>query len=394
MPDKLLECLEKVTEENTDLVSAEPSSSTNCSESNNALSKAVSDEECFRIFDQKLQYLGKVGSLTDLDKLTDWLVNRALQVGAAQAVEEARAYSKSSEVNVYEVLLLAKTYSDVPSFQFSNGVVFAMPNALPMEDFADGVIGQGFFSPIPWPSVVGVLFKGFNQAVKHTPSEYDAVEKRDSRPADPIEIPIDDLMDVARCMALSRLPRFGIHAIAHGTVAPDTLPFLSKWGSWDLHALRRPAVQPSIRETEFTAADQILTRYVSLEESWKKKVNISIDHINKFASSETPVERAISLRVCLDSLFGEGVSSELAFRISLRAANFLGSSNSEKTEIFRSVRQAYHETSAAVHNGALNKNFDSNKMIKAASLARKAILKVIEHGNVIWSDIELGLADK
>lgn len=393
MPDKLVECLEKVAAEHDSAMGPVALGSEDYRKTKNALAQAILAEGTFSIFDKHLQYLGNSGSITSLYDFTDWLIERALQVGAAQAAGEARTYSTSTEVEVFEVLLLADTYSNPRSFQFSNGVVFAMPEALPMRGFAEGCIGREFWSPMPLPKVVGVLFKGFNQPVKHTPSVRDAVENEEAD-LGPIDTPLDNLMDVARCLTLSRKPRFGVHKIAHGTVAPDDMPFLRKSGSWSLHAFRQPALTPLIREVEFKRADQILTRYALLEESQKKKLNIPIDYINKFASVDSQVDRAISLRVCLDSLFGEDVPSELVFRISLRAANFLGSSNLEKQEIFRLIKKTYHVTSGAVHDGVLRDKADIDEMMEVAILAQKAVIKIIEHGGVNWSEIELGLVEE
>lgn len=200
-----------------------------------SLAKAIAADGSFDLFVDQLQRLGKSGSLTSQNELAGWLVERAQEVGSEQAVAEAREYSTADEIEVFEVMLLASVYGDARSYPFCNGVVFAMPEKLPMKKFARKFINTEFYSPIPLPKVVGVLYAPFIQSVCHKPSQFDLDEPRDS---EPFKVPIDPLLDVMRCLALARPPKCGVQAIAHGTVAADHQPFYRYWSGWGLLPLR------------------------------------------------------------------------------------------------------------------------------------------------------------
>ena len=74
--------------------------------------------------------------------------------------------------------------------------------------------------------------------------------------------------------------------------------------------------------------------------------------------------------------------------MSLRAALFLGDTLDEKKKIMKLVKAAYDVTSTAVHTGKLpSKKVDL--LPQAASIAKQAIIKLINEGAVDWKNIEL-----
>ena len=114
-----------------------------------------------------------------------------------------------------------------------------------------------------------------------------------------------------------------------------------------------------------------------------------MERLNNYGSGASLVDNAIDLRVCIDSLFGDGIGNEITFRVSLRAAQFLGSDDSSKEDIYKTIKKAYVAGSAAVHDGAVSEK-QRNGLERAARLLQQALIKLIEDGQVDWERVELG----
>ena len=333
-------------------------------------------------FDQHLQSLGNSSSSTELKDLADWLIERANSVGSTQAIDELNAYNNSHEVKVYEVMLLASVHID-SEYRFCNGVELIHAHTLPNQYIASNIINNSFNSVLPLPKVESVLMAPYNQEISHISNT-----EMNAGACSP-NIPVNELEEARMCLALARPINYGIHAIGHGTVAPDELPFIQSLSGWSVFTFKHPPLSPAVIEIEMQLADHLLEKFGKLPYSLKSKLIIPIERLNGYSSGATLVDKAIDLRICLEAIFlDDGNKEQLSYRLALRAALFLGNNLAEKKEIMKLMKDAYNVTSTAVHTGKL-----SGKKVKllpkSAAVAKQAIIKIINEGVVDWQEIEL-----
>lgn len=254
---------------------------------------------------------------------------------------------------------------------------------MPNQRLAANISGNSIGSIIPLPAVESLLLIPYNQKVVHTSNV--ATKAQRYRP----QIPVMALEETKLCLALARPIGFGIHAICHGTVAPDNLPFMNSYSGWSVYAFKQPPLAPPVLEIEMRAADDLLAKFGKLNATFKAKLMVPMKRLNDYSSGSMPVDKAIDLRICLESIFlGDGNKEQLRYRLSLRAALLLGSTLDEKRQIMKLVKDSYDITSTAVHSGNLPQK-KLELLPKAATIAKQAIVKMIDDGEMDWEVIEL-----
>lgn len=337
----------------------------------------------YNIFNKHLQYLGNSGFTITYEQLLDWLIDRTRSVGSQNAINDLDSYISKDEVSVEQIELVIGTHSDC-QWEFSNGVKYANPEAISDTSLATDLLSESFGIRTPIPKVTAVLIAKFENPVIHQ------IESDTDRAFDRIKIPYDTLKITRLILSLVRNVEYGIHSIASTTVAPDNLPFLKNGQRWEIIPFRHPPIGPTILELEFRQADELLIMYESLKPPFKEKLRIPLEKLNSFGSGESLEDRAVDLRICLESIFlADGNKEQLRYRVSLRAALFLGGSLEERKRIFKVVRDSYDMTSSVIHNGKCGSSFDFTKLKETAKLARNAVKKLIIHGDVNWTDLEL-----
>ncbi len=344
--------------------------------------EAVKAKQEFKTFDECLQMLGNSAASTKIIELADWIIERANKVGSEQALKDVNKYLSSSEVEVYELMLLASLHIDA-EHEFCNGVKLIQPQSIPNEYLATRIIRDSINSILPLPRVESALIIPYKQTKFHVRNTEDNIKF--PRP----KIPYEALEDVMLCLGLVRPIGYGIQVIGHGTLAPDDLPFIQSISGWGITPFKQPPLAPPLLEIEMRNADTILNKFKELPKSLKEKLIISIGKLNGYSSGASLVEKAIDLRICLESIFlSDGNKEQLRYTLSLRAALFLGNSFDERKDIIKLVKDAYDVTSTAVHTGKLPRK-KVELLPKAAELAKKAIIKLIEEGDANWQKIEL-----
>jgi len=136
-------------------------------------------------------------------------------------------------------------------------------------------------------------------------------------------------------------------------------------------------------------ANEILKRFHKLDEKNRTKVLSQVERLNGYSSGASMVDKSIDLRICIESIFlDDGNKEQLRYTLSLRAALFLSEDIDERKDIVSKMKKAYDVTSTAVHTGRMpSKNVEL--LPEVAGLARKAILKIIEIGDINWQEVEL-----
>lgn len=343
----------------------------------------ISKVKEYGIFNDHTQYFGNSGSPVTYEQLLDWLIERAKIVGSEKAIAEIDYYVTESEVQVEHIELIVGIHVDC-EWEFSNGIKFTSPGNISNGSLGRDLVNETFSKRIPYPNVTAVLIAKFEHPVIHQ------TESDTSRAFDRIKIPYENLKITRLILSLSRPVDYGVHSIASTTISPDNLPFLTNGQGWGIIPFRHPPLGPPILEIEFRGADDLIRKYDQLAPSFKAKLRIPLEKLNSFGSGESLEDRAVDLRICLESIFlADGNKEQLRYRVSLRAALFLGSNLDARKEIFKTVRDSYDMTSTIIHNGKCGSNFDLNKLRQAAELARKAVIKLIDKGPVNWVDLEL-----
>lgn len=358
------------------------------SEYGNRLVDLLSNDAKYNEFSNHIQYLGQAGSQTGIKNLADWIVERAYTVGSRQSIKDLDDYLNSEEVEVYVLSLLTSIYfksNDTKEYTFCNNVKLINAELIPNKTVSSNIIHNLHNSILPFPRVKTALIKIFKQKKQHESCNSSSLQSVN------IESPTIDLEETRLCIILAR-QLAGAHTIATGVIAPDNLPFIQSFSGWSIKSFKQPTTFGSILDVELKFANTLLCKFITLEREFKDKLIVSIENFNGYASLSTKVERAISLRTCLESIFlDDGNKEQLGYRLGLRGALLLGTNIEEKKRIMKILRDTYSITSSAVHEGKISdRNMKKIKVLDdSANLAKKAIIKLINEGKVNWEDLEL-----
>ncbi len=340
----------------------------------------ISDIKKYAIFNNHSQLLGNAAGCISLENLVDWTIGRARIVGANQTIDELNKYVSSSEADISYVTLLAGVITD-SEYTFCNGV--KLKNAY------NSIIGNilSKFSKysdsqeiVTFPNIDTVLTQSFKQEIVHLDC---TKNERPIWPAD-IEKVYEKEDDTVLCLSLARPIGYGIHPISSVFIAPDNLPVIRPVSGSSIKPYKQPGIEPSVIKPELRCANEILRSFSSLDVEFKTKLKISLSRLNSFNSGDNHIDRAINLRVCLESIFLYRNDRNIKQKMASRAAGFLGKDDDEKNEIFDLMKDAYSVTSNAVHNGKFSNNDNTRVLRESAKYARTALIKLIKEGSVDW----------
>lgn len=355
----------------------------------NDLISLLEQNKDFEKFNNKMQQLGSSANRVYLKDLAVWLTVRSYKVGVKQAIIEVKNYCSEKEVTVYVVMLLLNIRPD-ESFTFSNGVQIVNEKSIPSQRITKDIWHNLVNSPLPFPNVQSVLIHPLKHEVIHENNP--DLSQTNKVIYDNYDIVIKKMEDVKECLILSR-NLYGVHSMAHGIIAPDNLPFISKSSGWYLESLKSPSFSPHLLKIELENANKFLQSFEKLDSKLKEKLKVSIERLNSYCARSTIVEQSVSLRTCLESVFlDDGNKEQLRYRLSLRAALYLGKDLEDRKKIMNIMKKTYDITSTAVHEGRLKeKQLKEIKLLdETAILVRKAIIKILVEGKKIdWELLEL-----
>ena len=103
-------------------------------------------------------------------------------------------------------------------------------------------------------------------------------------------------------------------------------------------------------------------------------------------------DRAVDLRIALESLYFNSDAGALGFRLAITGARHLGTSLEERREIRRTLGDFYGLASRIIHGTELNriKNPDTELVKRARRVCRDGILRIVEDKHQPnWSDLVL-----
>ena len=126
------------------------------------------------------------------------------------------------------------------------------------------------------------------------------------------------------------------------------------------------------------------------------KLRVPIDRWIKSKANRSPVDTFIDLGIALESLYLQDIdnTSELGFRLRLRAAWYLAEDQAGRGKIMKDLRDVYGLRSKAVHTGDIGSRRDFAVLLeRGQQLCQQSIVKVIRNGGFPdWNQLVLGEA--
>lgn len=355
------------------------------------LGKALLEAEELSIFRQgNRQYLPNSWSSTTMLGLANWLLQLAVVTRNPEgALEDLVAYTKTQEMKVHHVQPLADIFPEglqVPQ-EFPNGVILCQAGSVPNIDLAMKLTQPQVGLPMPRFSCALTKEHRYPAPQQNIDSEKIGVKLRslidDQKSA-------QDLEDVALCLSLSTDVGNGLFGTSRTYVTDLHTPFAGNFTTWTLLPFAQPRVGYPIGPYEIAEGIKLTNFLDSLAPEVAERIRIPIRHLNMFGAHLPLVEKAIHLRVALETTFlDKDNRTELADRIGLRAAIVAGKALEERKIIKATVKKSYSLASTAVHQGSL-KQKDFEKLTNAASICQQALKLFLEHGGLPedWFQIE------
>ena len=148
-------------------------------------------------------------------------------------------------------------------------------------------------------------------------------------------------------------------------------------------------------------ADRVTARetalfFQRLNQDSKARLHVVLDRLNRSRRRLSLVDRAIELGIAGETLFlyepGRNHTTELAFRMKLRAAWFLEETPERRAGVMKKMDALYKYRSAAVHTGRLDDDPDTHKALNdGEELIALATQKVLAQGGFPnWANLVLG----
>ena len=147
-------------------------------------------------------------------------------------------------------------------------------------------------------------------------------------------------------------------------------------------------------ETDIHEAMSLYRARKNLSPRFATKLKVSIDRWIKSKANLNKVDTFTDLGIALESLYLEDMpdSGEFRFRLSLRAAWYLGKNLETRQALMRDFRKIYDLRSRAVHTGDIRSEAATREFTqRAQDLCLQSIIKIIENGRFPdWNQLVLG----
>jgi hypothetical protein len=235
------------------------------------------------------------------------------------------------------------------------------------------------------PNTPSTLFVSYSHPAYHTDGE------RGSSPIVQAELNegMEKIDDAILSISLATPVDRGIFGVGATSFPDAAVPCWVTWKSWALMPITAPLRSYVVNENQLIQADQILKNFNTCSPEIQAAFRVPMRHINFFGSRISDVERAVHLRIALESTLVRNNRHNIASKISTRASRVLGSNTIEIEKIRNIFRQSYKICSDAVHDGKLKNSRDIIKITEAANYLNIIIQKFIANrGFPNWSNLQ------
>ncbi len=130
---------------------------------------------------------------------------------------------------------------------------------------------------------------------------------------------------------------------------------------------------------EFSRAKTVFEAITQLERSGTPRM--AVQYLGKALIERMWQSRYIFHWIVIEAILGPEDGREITYRLSLRAARFLASTQEERKELFEGVKEGYTWRSKAVHGARLHKlqpNKSGELMVTLESVIRRSLLRILE----------------
>jgi hypothetical protein len=323
----------------------------------------------------ELLYLGAGAFGASPRMVVGWLIGTAMDHGVEKAIASLQDYLRVREWPARYVTALRGVQCDQPT------------------ELAKGVKIIPYSSLDPKVETMAQLFKPENP---HAALVQECTVKRTRDPNLPHTVDVQTICDIALVLTLvnhSPVERGG----SWYELSPDAPILLPSLRSGMYRRVRQgvPLDPFSLGPDECEKAIELCNRFVELRGKDKSWLRLVLTWLNHAMLELPPVEASINLGVALESLFLSDLNKrdrgEYRFRLSLRAAWFLGDGPSKRREIQRNARKAYDLRSEAVHTGEIEDYGTAREILKEGfAIAAQAAEKVLRKGRPNWDTVTLG----
>lgn len=205
------------------------------------------------------------------------------------------------------------------------------------------------------------------------------------------------------CQALSLACHSAVQpSLKWSFLAADELFNLNPVGGGCAMSLGPFGTSTKAGETQVEEAKCLYGKLLNLDSTVREKLRIPIDKWIQSKVSGNSVDKMIDLGIAFEAFYLSNIESptELAFRLRLHAASYLGKDKEDRKVLMKEFQKIYDWRSSAVHTGKLpNKKkkipFTPEEVEKfierAQDLCRESIMKVLENGRFPnWNSLILG----
>lgn len=157
------------------------------------------------------------------------------------------------------------------------------------------------------------------------------------------------------------------------------------------HDLAWPTGSPVAVLTEGSV--KLVRDYVALAEN-EPQLSVSVQRLNAALRRLNPADKAVELGTALESTFLGTNSPEITYKLSLRAARYLGSTYDERLKIRNMMKKFYSVRSHAIHRGILDPHYKPETPAELATWAQTVLTdclrRFVQEGRMpSWDEIEL-----
>ena len=154
-----------------------------------------------------------------------------------------------------------------------------------------------------------------------------------------------------------------------------------------------------VGKSEIEEAKRIYDEFAKFDSGNKEKLLIAIDRWIQSKTSQADIDRMIDLGIALESLYVPERSSEINFKLGVRAACYLTEDPANRKALKKTFGKIYDWRSDAVHTGKLpkkTKNLSQEEIEEfietAQNHCRNSILKILKEGEfpANWDDLIFG----
>lgn len=338
--------------------------------------------EELNLFNERMQYIGTSARRITIKDLCDWLILRAKDTTPQEAYSNLSDYIENDSFVAYAIMILSGLYVD-DNFSLGDEIEIIKPTTLNNKHLQLSLFKneQNILPLLRVDSILRIPVKHKKLHLKDGGSDsYTTVTIETYKK-------LNDIRLLFSLLSNSRGPQ----SIGYSLIVDDSIPNLLGGYSWSINSYRNPIMCPPLIEMEANNIKSLYYDFSNLDHSVQTHLRIALKYLNSYFCSNDIIQKSIDLRVCMESIFLDGIDQELGFRLRLRAA-FLETDIDKRSNISTLFKKAYAITSRAVHNGQLSdkKKKEANTIFPdAVKIIKNTILLIMKKGKIDWEAVEL-----